>query len=201
MRRFGRACMSVRGSTAVAATGRTGSRLGWRLGAWRSLVSRSVWGREVAGSNPAAPIVFKNPEYPRMRAKGPENADGDGGGIRGVSGMFVGIGTAQGSQRAPCDLFAVRLDPETRDRYRANSRGRTGQACPNSNARCSRSMRALGSRTSRAGCSDRPRRSVRLPRLASYCTLWPRRYGTHPWGMARHERKESTCQPTSRTRV
>jgi transcriptional regulator with XRE-family HTH domain len=27
------------------------------LGAWRSLVSRSVWGREIAGSNPAAPIL------------------------------------------------------------------------------------------------------------------------------------------------
>lgn len=27
------------------------------LGAWRSLVSRSVWGRKAAGSNPAAPIL------------------------------------------------------------------------------------------------------------------------------------------------
>lgn len=34
-----------------------------------------------------------------MRAKGPENAGGGGGGIRGVSGMFVGIGTAEGPQR------------------------------------------------------------------------------------------------------
>lgn len=34
-----------------------------------------------------------------MRAKDRKNAGSGGGGIRGVSGMFVGIGTAEGPQR------------------------------------------------------------------------------------------------------
>jgi hypothetical protein len=37
-----------------------------------------------------APIAFKNPEYPRMRAKDRENAGGSGSGIRGGSGMSAG---------------------------------------------------------------------------------------------------------------
>src|SRR5438128_9600233 len=38
---------------------KTRGRLG-RHGAWRSLVSHSVWGRKIAGSNPAAPIFGSN---------------------------------------------------------------------------------------------------------------------------------------------
>lgn len=67
-------------------------------GAWRSLVAHGVWVAGVAGSNPAAPIGFKNREYPRIRAKSCESAGGWRGGIRGVSGMFAGIGTAEGPQ-------------------------------------------------------------------------------------------------------
>lgn len=66
----GRTWRSVHGSSRLASMTRCytrGCRLGWTecaksggriaaLGAWRRLVARSVWGRKVAGSNPAAPI-------------------------------------------------------------------------------------------------------------------------------------------------
>ena len=43
-----------------------GSRLD-RVGAWRSLVSRSVWGREVPGSNPGAPIIRGSAKAKQLR--------------------------------------------------------------------------------------------------------------------------------------
>jgi hypothetical protein len=48
---------------------------------------------------PLAPIVLEKREQPRTRANGPESAEDGGGGIRGVSGMFVGIGAAEGPQK------------------------------------------------------------------------------------------------------
>jgi len=48
---------------------------------------------------PFAPIAFKNREYPRIRAKSRETL-GVAGGIRGGSGMFVGIGTAEGPHQS-----------------------------------------------------------------------------------------------------
>jgi hypothetical protein len=62
---------------------------------------RSIRVGEVPGSNPGAPIALKNREYPRMQAKSSESAGGGGDGILGDSGMFVGIGTAEGPQQLP----------------------------------------------------------------------------------------------------
>ncbi len=58
------------------------------IGAWRSLVARTVRVGEVPSSNLGAPIVLENREYPRMRAKGPETlgvAEAVFAGFRGCS--------------------------------------------------------------------------------------------------------------------
>lgn len=44
----------------VSACALSGSRLGHCVGAWRSLVARTIWGREVPGSNPGAPIILQS---------------------------------------------------------------------------------------------------------------------------------------------
>jgi hypothetical protein len=46
-----------------------------------------------------APIALKNHEYSRIAAKSRENAGGGGGEVREDSGMFAGIGTAEGPRR------------------------------------------------------------------------------------------------------
>lgn len=51
---------------------------------------------------PFSPMLrhrFKNPENPRTEAKNRESAGDRGGGVRGGSGMFAGIWTAEGPQK------------------------------------------------------------------------------------------------------
>jgi hypothetical protein len=50
------------------------------VGAWRSLVARTVRVGEVPSSNLGAPIAFKNREQPRIRAKNPRKL-GIGGSV------------------------------------------------------------------------------------------------------------------------
>jgi hypothetical protein len=62
------------------------------LGAWRSLVSRSVWGRKVAGSNPAAPITKHLPR-PVAPAR---NAPPAFGLLRGSAGLCGALRVRRG---------------------------------------------------------------------------------------------------------
>jgi hypothetical protein len=71
-----------------------GARVGycWGVGAWRSLVARAVRVGEVPGSNPGAPIAFKNREYPRIPAKGPETPEAAKAVFAGIRGCSRGLG-------------------------------------------------------------------------------------------------------------
>jgi hypothetical protein len=62
---------------------------------------RAIRVGEVPSSNLGAPIVFKNREHPRIAAQVPKTLGAGEGGIRGDSGMFAGIGTAEGPQQRP----------------------------------------------------------------------------------------------------
>jgi hypothetical protein len=71
----------------------------WRcVGAWRSLVARTVRVGEVLGSNPSAPIALENREHERIQAKGREDPGVPWDAIRSRSRLFVGLETANGPQ-------------------------------------------------------------------------------------------------------
>jgi hypothetical protein len=81
-----------------------------RVGAWRSLVARTVRVGEVPGSNPGAPIAFKSRECPRMQAKGPETLGfaGDGSLVFAVV-RWAGWPQSGRSERFAADLAAAKV--------------------------------------------------------------------------------------------
>jgi|HubBroStandDraft_6_1064221.scaffolds.fasta_scaffold222428_2 hypothetical protein len=69
------------------------------------IAMRAIRVGEVPSSNLGAPIVFKNREYPRMRAKSRENAEARGA----VFVAFRGCSEDSGTQRDRRERLAVHL--------------------------------------------------------------------------------------------
>jgi hypothetical protein len=87
------------------------------VGAWRSLVARTVRVGEVPSSNLGAPIAFKNREYPRMRAKGHETLGVAEAVFAGIRGYSRGSGP-HGDRSDPAEV-SVRCARKWVGRYRA----------------------------------------------------------------------------------
>src|SRR5687767_3683056 len=94
-------------------------------GAWRSLVARSLWEREVAGSNPAAPTgsvvatvaagaaLRPGPALGAVRRLGGRRAPLTAGAPVGACPPLGRVGPAQGPQKPPQCVHArdVRAQP------------------------------------------------------------------------------------------